>query len=106
MVRVRRRGAGPSRLLCQAMATLRETGIFRLRALITKFRAKLSTVTEYDPHKQIICLVSEDNEVLLRYTNDVGADVLKLISWFKRSGRVVHDVCFDPSGTWLLVLCE
>lgn len=80
--------------------------IFELRPLITNFNCKLSTITEYDCHKQLLCLVSEDNDIVLRYTSEGGQEVLKLISWFRRTSRVIHDVCFDPSGTWLLVLCE
>ncbi|XP_037821556.1 uncharacterized protein LOC119610431 isoform X1 [Lucilia sericata] len=79
--------------------------IFELRPLITNFNCKLSTITEYDCHKQLLCLVSEDNDIVLRYTSEGGQEVLKLISWFRRTSRVIHDVCFDPSGTWLLVLC-
>ncbi|XP_036324147.1 uncharacterized protein LOC118737630 isoform X2 [Rhagoletis pomonella] len=86
-------------------ALLQELEIFQLRPLITNFSCKLSTVSEYDVRKQLLCLVSEENDIVLRYTSEGGQEVLKLISWFRRTNRVVHDVCFDPSGTWLLVLC-
>ncbi|XP_073817461.1 RCC1 and BTB domain containing protein claret [Musca autumnalis] len=84
---------------------LYQLDIFELRPLITNFNCKLSTITEYDCHKQMLCLVSEDNDIVLRYTSEGGQEVLKLISWFRRTNRVIHDICFDPSGTWLLVLC-
>ncbi|XP_054728127.1 uncharacterized protein LOC129237413 isoform X1 [Anastrepha obliqua] len=86
-------------------ALLKELEIFELRPLITNLNCKLSTVSEYDVRKQLLCLVSEENDIVLRYTSEGGQEVLKLISWFRRTNRVIHDVCFDPSGTWLLVLC-
>ncbi|XP_013097207.2 uncharacterized protein LOC106080378 [Stomoxys calcitrans] len=84
---------------------LHQLDIFELRPLITNFNCKLSTITEYDCHRQMLCLVSEDNDIVLRYNSEGGQEVLKLISWFRRTNRVIHDICFDPSGTWLLVLC-
>lgn len=88
------------------MALLQELDIFELCPLITNLNCKLSTVSEYDARKQLLCLVSEENDIVLRYTSEGGQEVLKLVSWFRRTNRVIHDVCFDPSGTWLLVLCE
>lgn len=87
------------------MSSLRSLDIFELRPIIQNFQCKLSTVTEYDVHKQILCLVSEDDDILLRYTHEKGPSVLKLISWFRINCRVIHDVSFDPAGMWLLVLC-
>uniref|UniRef100_A0A1A9WJQ0 Uncharacterized protein n=1 Tax=Glossina brevipalpis TaxID=37001 RepID=A0A1A9WJQ0_9MUSC len=84
---------------------LQHLDIFELRPLITNFCCKLSTVTEYNEHRQLLCLVAEENDIVLRYTNASGLEVLKLISWFRRTNQVIHEVCFDPSGTWLLVLC-
>ncbi|XP_075169740.1 RCC1 and BTB domain containing protein claret [Haematobia irritans] len=84
---------------------LHQLDIFELRPLITNFNCKLSTITEYDCHKQMLCLVSEDNDIVLRYNSEGGQEVIKMISWFRRTNRVIHDICFDPSGTWLLVLC-
>uniref|UniRef100_A0A0A1XQW8 X-linked retinitis pigmentosa GTPase regulator homolog n=1 Tax=Zeugodacus cucurbitae TaxID=28588 RepID=A0A0A1XQW8_ZEUCU len=86
-------------------ALLQELDIFELCPLITNLNCKLSTVSEYDARKQLLCLVSEENDIVLRYTSEGGQEVLKLVSWFRRTNRVIHDVCFDPSGTWLLVLC-
>ncbi|KAH8388594.1 hypothetical protein KR093_010891 [Drosophila rubida] len=88
-------------------AELRDLQCFELRPLITNFSCKLSavTVTPFD-EKQFLCLVSEENEIVLRYISPGGSqEVLKMISWFRRTNRVIHDVCFDPAGVWLLVLC-
>ncbi|KAL9893666.1 RCC1 and BTB domain containing protein claret isoform 1-T1 [Glossina fuscipes fuscipes] len=84
---------------------LQQLDIFELRPLITNFCCKLSTVTEYNDNRQLLCLVAEENDIVLRYTNASGLEILKLISWFRRTNQVIHEVCFDPSGTWLLVLC-
>ncbi|KAH8294765.1 hypothetical protein KR018_002629, partial [Drosophila ironensis] len=85
------------------MAELRELGMFELRPLITNLSCKLSTVTVGLDDKQFLCLVSEENEILLRYVSATGQEVVKMISWFRN--RVIHSVSFDPAGVWLLVLC-
>ncbi|KAI8044754.1 hypothetical protein M5D96_000926 [Drosophila gunungcola] len=85
-------------------AELKELGMFELRPLVTNLSCKLSAVTAGLDEKQFLCLVSEDNEILLRYISaSCGQEVVKMISWFRN--RVIHDVCFDPAGIWLLVLC-
>ncbi|XP_017020460.1 uncharacterized protein ca [Drosophila kikkawai] len=84
-------------------AELKELGMFELRPLITNLSCKLSAVTAGLDEKQFLCLVSEENEILLRYISASGQEVVKMISWFRN--RVIHDVCFDPAGIWLLVLC-
>ncbi|XP_039493587.1 uncharacterized protein LOC120453115 [Drosophila santomea] len=86
-------------------AELKELGMFELRPLITNISCKLSAVTAgLDEKRQFLCLVSEENEILLRYISaSSGQEVVKMISWFRN--RVIHDVCFDPAGVWLLVLC-
>ncbi|KAH8326627.1 hypothetical protein KR067_011033, partial [Drosophila pandora] len=85
------------------MAELKELGMFELRPLITNLSCKLSAVTAGLDEKQFLCLVSEENEILLRYISASGQEVIKMISWFRN--RVIHAVCFDPAGIWLLVLC-
>lgn len=78
--------------------------MFELRPLITNISCKLSAVTAGLDEKQFLCLVTDENEILLRYISaSSGQEVVKMISWFRN--RVIHDVCFDPAGTWLLVLC-
>ncbi|XP_016951088.1 uncharacterized protein LOC108025248 [Drosophila biarmipes] len=85
-------------------AELKELGMFELRPLITNISCKLSAVTAGLDEKQFLCLVTDENEILLRYISaSSGQEVVKMISWFRN--RVIHDVCFDPAGTWLLVLC-
>lgn len=88
------------------MSPLKDLDIFELRPIIQNFPCKLSTISEYDAHKQMLCLVSEIDDILLCYTHDKGGSVLKLISWFRINNRVIHDVSFDPAGIWLLVLCK
>ncbi|XP_044251668.1 uncharacterized protein ca [Drosophila takahashii] len=85
-------------------AELKELGMFELRPLITNISCKLSAVTAGLDEKQFLCLVTDENEILLRYISaSSGQEVVKMISWFRN--RVIHDICFDPAGTWLLVLC-
>ncbi|XP_026851118.1 uncharacterized protein LOC6588667 [Drosophila persimilis] len=84
-------------------AELKELGVFELRPLITNLSCKLSAVTAGFDEKQLLAIVSEENEIVLRYISAAGQEVVKMISWFRH--RVIHDVCFDPAGIWLLVLC-
>ncbi|XP_017076321.2 LOW QUALITY PROTEIN: uncharacterized protein LOC108111397 [Drosophila eugracilis] len=87
-------------------AELKELGMFELRPLVTNISCKLSAVTAGldENSRQFLCLVTEENEILLRYISATsGQEVVKMISWFRN--RVIHDVCFDPAGIWLLVLC-
>ncbi|XP_030371281.1 uncharacterized protein LOC115621712 [Scaptodrosophila lebanonensis] len=88
-----------------AHAELKELNIFELRPLVKNLSCKLSAVTSYDAQRQMLCLVSEEDEIVLRYISASGQEVLKMVSWFKRTSRVIHDICFDPAGVWLLVLC-
>ncbi|XP_034127755.1 uncharacterized protein LOC117583519 isoform X2 [Drosophila guanche] len=84
-------------------AELKELSVFELRPLITNISCKLSAVTAGFDEKQLLAIVSEENEIVLRYISAAGQEVVKMISWFRH--RVIHDVCFDPAGIWLLVLC-
>ncbi|XP_034663639.1 uncharacterized protein LOC117898391 [Drosophila subobscura] len=84
-------------------AELKELSVFELRPLITNLSCKLSAVTAGFDEKQLLAIVSEENEIVLRYISAAGQEVVKMISWFRH--RVIHDVCFDPAGIWLLVLC-
>lgn len=80
---------------------------------------------------QILCLVHENNDLFLRYTNyeshcdrtpddrppadqdpssssSAGQVIVKLVPWFNEHGKVIQDVCFEPSkaNERLLVLCD
>lgn len=124
--------------------SLSEANIFHLRQILQNFHTKTSAFV--DNHRncvQILCLVGEQNEILVRFryygehninkllnkrfSDDdepppaVTADAQltpadsidsfssaanwKLIAWFQKTQRIIQDICFDPSGRHLLVVC-
>lgn len=85
------------------MSGVKESGIFYLQKLIQNVDVKRSAATEIKEQFQILCLLLKNNELLLRYTSNNGEVILKTIKYF--ANRRIQDVCFDDSGTWLMVLC-
>lgn len=123
--------------------SLSEANIFHLRQILQNFHTKKSAFV--DNHRncvQILCLVGEENEILVRFryygehniakllnkrfsdddepppatadgqpTSGDSIDSFssaanwKLIVWFQKTQRVIQDICFDPSGRHLLVVC-
>lgn len=119
--------------------SLAEANIFHLRQILTNFHTKKSAFV--DNHRncvQILCLVGEQNEILVRfryygdhniskllkrYSDDDEIDAQqstinrnpidsfsnsanwKLIVWFQAAQKTIQDICFDPSGRHLLVVC-
>lgn len=139
--------------------SLSEANIFHLRQILKDFHTKKSAFV--DNHRncvQILCLVGEENEILVRFryygehniskllnkrfsdddepapphlatstttaaaaANDIQASSVqfnrdsiasfsnaanwKLIVWFQRAQRPIQDICFDPNGRHLLVVC-
>lgn len=79
--------------------------IFCLKPLLKNFHSKLSAATEEHPERQLFCLVDDSNEILLRCVSCNGTSSMKILSWFRSTGKIIEDVCFDPTASWLLVLC-
>jgi hypothetical protein len=50
--------------------------------------------------------VSSDDEVVLHYTYGELPSVIKRIPWLTDSNKLIQAICFDPTATWLLVVCE
>lgn len=127
--------------------SLDNANIFHAKRLLRSFRAKKSAfVDNVRNFVQILCLVSEANEILVHYvhygepnnnkskdrvpskkpfnddakTSFIGDDKCgdtrstegdsitsnwKLIVWFQKSHKQIQDLCFDPNGSQLLVVC-
>lgn len=121
--------------------SLKEADIFQLRHVLRNFPAKKSAFV--DNHRncvQILCLVGNKNEILVRYRyygnhnlikysrklsdddersaprsssvhqnkpteSDDDTEKWKLIVWFQIAGKIIQDLCFDPNGRHLLVVC-
>lgn len=91
------------------MTSLAGLNLFELKALVKNFRIKKSAFIEDLTAKQILCLVGESNELLFRCSykgEDPPRVNIKIVSWFKNANKNIQDVCFDPSGAMLLVLCK
>lgn len=88
------------------MTSLRDTGLFKLTNIITNFNGKLSAITQYDKQYEVLCLVQDTNEILFRRSDKYGKVTLKVLNWFSDTNRCIQDVCFQPSGLSLLILCE
>ncbi|XP_063704570.1 uncharacterized protein LOC134833990 [Culicoides brevitarsis] len=84
------------------MSAIKENGIFYLQKLVKNVEVKHSTATPVKNDYQMLCLVLKNDTLLLRYVAG-GETILKTIKFFE--GRRIQDVCFDDTGTWLLVLC-
>lgn len=83
----------------------KEMEIFALKTLISNVDIKLATASETSGgcKNQIVCVITTKDQILLRYC---AADViLKKLDWFAKNEKIIQDAAFDPSSTWLLVLC-
>lgn len=123
--------------------SLSEANIFHLRQILKNFHTKKSAFV--DNHRncvQILCLVGDENEILVRFryygehniakllnkrfsdddepppppadAQPMSRDSFdsfssaanwKLIVWFQKMQKTIQDICFDPSGRHLLVVC-
>lgn len=89
--------------------SLKDANIFELKPVINNFKAKKSAFIE-DTNSQLkLCLVGQDNELLFRRShkeNFLKLIDLKTVLWFKNAKKSIQDLCFDPSGSVLLILCK
>lgn len=99
--------------------SLSEAKIFHAKQILKNFNAKKSAFVDNQTNKiQILCLVNNNDEILIHYTYyDVASYQdhattgnrssinWKLIVWFHNNGKLIQDLCFDSGGTQLLVAC-
>lgn len=89
--------------------TLKDANIFELKSVIKNFKTKKSTFIEDTSGHLKLCLVGEDNEVLIRRSHKehfLKLIDLKTVLWFKNARKSIQDLCFDPSGSIILALCK
>lgn len=81
--------------------------ILHLKTLISNVDVKIATATEasHDKRNQIVCVVTSKDQIILRYVTETAEVILKKVDWFQENDKVIQDAAFDPSSTWLLVLC-
>lgn len=81
--------------------------ILQLKTLINNVDIKLATATDVSggSKNQILCVVTSKDQIILRYVTETAEVILKKVDWFSQNEKTIQDVGFDPSATWLLVLC-
>ncbi|XP_055379185.1 uncharacterized protein LOC129610598 [Condylostylus longicornis] len=88
------------------MDSLKALKILDLKTFMTNISCKLSAITYvHPPDKQILCVVTIENDIVLHLSTIDETEDLKRICWFQKNSKIVQDICFDPAGTKLLVLC-
>lgn len=123
--------------------SLSATQYFHARPILRNFEIKKSAFVDNTRNfLQILCLVGENNEIIIRYRNSGSIPHISLlfdddddedelgdkttpmnesrrtvnpglfnnanmrrIVWFRKAGKNIQDICFDPTGRYLLVIC-
>ncbi|KAF4527744.1 hypothetical protein B566_EDAN014954 [Ephemera danica] len=81
----------------------KENPLFDLECFLIAGDIQLCARSEIG-RRQILALVTGSNELVLYYTVlEKPLPVIKQIPWLLDSGKKIVALCFDPSGTWLLV---
>ncbi|XP_050304400.1 uncharacterized protein LOC126741961 [Anthonomus grandis grandis] len=86
------------------MAQLFTQEIFELKPLIKSIDIKLCAQNR-NGVKQILALITEENDIVIYYCYGELPAIIKRIPWITDSGKSIQAACFDPTATWLLVVC-
>lgn len=91
-----------------AMSSISEKNIFHRRPVLRNFNTKRSAFIVDSQGRHLLCLAGIDNVLVLHVLDDntSNAPNLKTIYWFHNAARCIQDICFDPSGSMLLILCK
>lgn len=86
---------------------MKEKEILVLKPLISNVDIKLATVTDVSSgsKNQMLCVVTRNDLLILRYVTETAEVILKKLDWFHQNEKIIQDASFDPTSTWLLVLC-
>lgn len=86
---------------------MKEKEILVLKTLIGNVDIKLATATDVSGgcQSQLVCVVTAKDQILLRYVSETGEVIFKKVDWFQQNEKIIQDAAFDPSATWLAVLC-
>jgi hypothetical protein len=75
--------------------------ILEVKTLIKNIQIKLSKCV-----KNLLLLVLEDNEIVIRYCDLSSNLSVKIITFFKQENLNITDITTDSDGVWLFVLCK
>nr|XP_015840194.1 PREDICTED: uncharacterized protein LOC103312885 [Tribolium castaneum] len=77
--------------------------VFTLKCILNNIKIRLCSRIESGV-KQLLALITSDNDVVLHYTYGELSPVIKRVPWLSDSNKVIQAICFDPTATWLLVV--
>lgn len=86
---------------------MNEKEVLSLKTLISNVDIKLASATDVSngSKSQMLCIVTRNDQIILRFITETAEVILKKIDWFHQNEKIIQDVSFDPSSAWLLVLC-
>lgn len=81
--------------------------ILELKTLLASVDVKLAVSSDVTngSKNQIVAIVTLKESIILRYVTETADVILRRVDWFQQNEKIIQDVAFDPSSTWLLVLC-
>lgn len=81
--------------------------ILELKTLLANVDVKLAVSSDVTngSKNQILAVVTVKDSIVLRYVTETADVILRRVDWFQQNEKIIQDVAFDPSSTWLLVLC-
>lgn len=80
--------------------------IVQVVTMIENIDVKISVITSMNLSFQLLCLVLKSDDIVLRYGSDDGTITIKIITWFNDNDKIIKDICFNDSGSFLLAICE
>lgn len=86
---------------------MKENDILTLNTLINNVDIKLARATDVTngSRNQMLCIITRNDQLILRLVTETAEVILKKIDWFHQNEKIIQDASFDPTSTWLLVLC-
>lgn len=82
---------------------LSQENLFELQCLIKASDIHHAARNEYQ-QRQFLAFVSGTSDLGLYYLRDSSSlPVIKKIPWFQSSRKKIACLCFDPTGSWLLI---
>lgn len=87
---------------------MRDKDFLSLKKILHNVEIKTSDITDVQGEckYQMLAVVTNNDEIVIRYTSDSSETILKKIDWFSEKKKIIQAVAFDPSpAAWLLVLC-
>lgn len=79
---------------------------FELKRLVSVSSIRLAVRYEVG-RRQLLAFVIGSGDLCLHYlcSEDNDVPVMRHIPWYQDNSRMISAMCFDPSGSWLLVSC-